>query len=377
MRTFIFTIILSLFIPFGFASTSYIQCVEGEAKFIAEITEEKGQQFVLASLEIKGESVTAAKIWLNDVPLKRFLSLEFSTEKRSSMQCDLQVYNVHTDKLDSRLFDILVAYKQKIYRFNHVASIPVLTEDTLDNDPDPDPQPSTEPIDIAFEDIRVELGGGIKVIHGKIYDFTQMEYHGIARIRGKTKKYNPFCLFGVGSIDFSGKASVLVYHHSFKGNRYLESTVEVDGYSPLIFIHTGVRYRFAKYASTKTKRILVNKSAGPITNIKLSLRYEIKGQKHSFIKTLPNFEPVVLDLNPYYQLNPVLGRITPPIQETLTKFEVEIPDGREEEKQITILNTSGEEVSNLKIDVSFSSGKGQQNKEVTFELTGEEEVILE
>ena len=359
-----------------FASQSYVYVEKNEWEFLAEISRGE-QQVILAQIRIHGKSVDNAKVWVNGIPLQNKLALfvePSSSQSFSQLQISLPLYNTTTRNLTAKNLDVVIHYLGKICEFKNITPISAAgeQEELLLNE-----EPTSDPVDLDFEDIAIPLGGGIKVIHIKLYDLTQIEYHGVVRIRGKTKKYNPFCLFAVGSIDYSGKVSVLAYYHSFKGNRYLEAAVEMDGYAPVVLVHTGLRYRFAKYASTKTKRVLVNKAQTPIKNMRLNLSYDLNEKSYSYTMDVGDFESMVIDLNPYYPHNPVLGRTTPALVKTLEKQEIKIPDRIEDLPQITIINTSNELAKNVNIQVIYSSGKGQQSKDVDFDITGNEEIIIE
>ena len=89
-----------------------------------------------------------------------------------------------------------------------------------------------------------------------------------------------------------------------------------------------------------------------------------------------DFESMVIDLNSYYPHNPVLGRTTPALVKTLEKQEIKLPE-HTELPQITIINTNNDLAKNIQIQVMYSSGKGQQSKDVDFDIAGNEQVIIE
>ena len=358
-----------------FASQSYVYVEKNGWEFLAEISRGE-QQVILAQVRIHNKSVYNAQVWINGIQLQSKLTLRTepsSPQSFSQLQISLPLYNVVTQDLTTDSLNIVVQYLGETCEFKNITPIPAVEEE---QERLRDDDPTSDPLDLNFEDIAIPLGGGIKVIHIKLYDLTQIEYHGVVRIRGKTKKYNPFCLFAVGNVDYDGKVSALAYYHSFKGNRYLETAVEMDGYAPVVLVHTGLRYRFAKYASSKTKRILVNKSLTPIKDLRLNLSYELNEKKHNYTMKIGDFESMVIDLNSYYPHNPVLGRTTPALVKTLEKQEIKLPE-RTELPQITIINTNNDLAKNIQIQVMYSSGKGQQSKDVDFDIAGNEQVIIE
>ncbi|BBM82703.1 hypothetical protein [Candidatus Uabimicrobium amorphum] len=359
-----------------FANQSYIYVEKNEWEFLAEISRGE-QQVILAQVRINGKNVHDAQVWVNGILLQKKLALNAqpsSKQSFSQLQLSLPLYNVVTRDLTAANVDVVVEYLGETREFKNIIPVPAVKEQQPQVIKE---EPTADPLTLDFEDIAIPLGGGIKVIHIKIYDLTQIEYHGIVRIRGKTKKYNPFCLFAVGSIDYSGKVSALAYYHSFKGNRYLETAVEMDGYAPVVLVHTGLRYRFAKYASSKIKRVLVNKASAPIKNVRLALSYRLNEKNYNHTMKIGDFKNMVIDLNTHYPHNPVLGRTTPALAETLEKQELKFPERAEELPKITIINTSNDVAQDIKIQVLYSSGKGNQSKDVDFDVAGNEEVIIE